>query len=224
MNIRPEGISVSSCCAVHVQLIGNYISNHPVWCAFCIDAMRSISWLDGTSNVLIGTPLDIPRAMREANCLDCVHIFLQQWSCEKLPSALARVRVLNIVAVRIMLCVPAKVQWQCILLWGSDQLDVAFEAIGTFVKAATTFSFLSRKPFGRSWLPLDAAMVQDKPKWVSLAKQVTYRCECADEHYCCCSRDDIHMLRYEPSPGKLNELMGCTCGACIKCLTCIGSV
>ena len=162
--------------------------------------------------------------MREASCLDCVHIFLKEWSCEKLPSALARVRVLNIIAVRIMLCVPAKVQWQCILLWGADQLDVAFKDISAFVKAAMCLNFLSRKPFGRSWLPLDAAMVQDKPEWVSLAKQVKYRCECAEERNCSCSRDDVHMLEYESFPGKLSEGIGCTCGACIKCLRRIGSV
>ena len=224
VNIGPESISVFSCCTVYVQLIGSYISNHPVRSAFCTDALRSILWLDKSSRVLIETPQDIPRALREASCLDCVHIVLKQWSCEVLPSALARVSVLKIVSQRIMLCVPAKVQWQCLVLWGPAQLDVAFEDMSAFVKASMTFDFLSRKPFGRSWLPLDAAMVQSKPEWVPMAKQVKYRRECADERNCSCSRDDIHMLEYEHSPGMLWEVMRCTCAACIKCLRRIGSV
>ena len=49
-------------------------------------------------------------------------------------------------------------------------------------------------------------------------KQVRYMCECADERNCSCSKDRMHELVYEDSPGKLREEMRCTCGACITCL------
>ena len=227
VGITPEGISVPSPCAVHVTLFGNYTGSHPVWSAICIDALRSISWFDARFEVLIQTPQDIPRAMREASCLDCVDIrLIKQWSCEKLPSALARVRRLIITSERMMLCVPAKVQWQCMRLCGWDQLDVTFEDVDAFVKVPMNFLFDSHKPFGRSWLPLDKAMLQNKPKWVPMAKQLEYRCECTDERKCsrCEDKIRIHALIYEESPGKLWEGMRCICGACIECLSSIGFV
>ena len=142
--------------------------------------------------------------MREASCLDSVQICLiKEWSCEKLPSAL--VRTLTIESECIMLCVPAKVQWQSIRLCGGAQLDVKFEDVGAFVKVPMSFHFASEKPFGRSWLPLDAALVQTKPEWVSKAKQIN-------------CQDAIYSLRYEHISGMFEELRHCTCGACIACL------
>ena len=193
-DIRPEGISVSSRCAVHVTLSESYIGSHPVWSAICIDELRSISWFCASSDVLIGTLQDIPRALREASCLDVDVRLIKQWSCGKLPSALARVRRLIIISEHMMLCVPAKVQWQSMYLSGWDHLEVTFEDVDAFVKVPMNFHFASRKPFGRSWLALDAAMVQNKPKWVSMTKQVKYRCECADERKCNCSNNDMHQL------------------------------
>ena len=123
-----------------------------------------------------------------------------------------------------MLCVPAKVQWQCMLLCGWDQLDVTFEDVDTFAKVPMNFRFASLKPFGRSWLPLDNAMLRNKLKWVSMAKQLEYRCECTDEGKCGYCEDNIQELVYEEFPGKLWEGMRCTCGACVNCLSSIGFV
>ena len=226
--ITPGSISISSCCAVHVKLIGTYSGSHPVWSAFCIAALRSISWIDTRSHVSIGTPQEIPRAMREASCLDNVYISLSgQWSCENLPSALARVRRLTIKSERIMLCVPAKVQWQQIYLTGRAHQgldDVKFEDVDAFVKVPMNFHFGSYKPLGRSWLQLDAALVKSKPEWVSKAKQITHRCVCADKCKCVRYRDYIYELTYEHFPGKSDGFMHCTCGDCIDCLRRIGSL
>ena len=163
VNVIPEGISVSSCCAVFVKHFGTYISNHPFWSALCIDSpcLRSVDWADLSYQVTIGTPEDIPRAMREASCLDRVNLsLLKKWSCERFPPALARVRKLIIHSESIILSVPAKVQWQYILIYGWAHLNVVFEDVGAFAKVPMNFSFSGKKPFGRSWLPLDAAMVQ----------------------------------------------------------------
>ena len=230
VGIRPESIFVSSCCAVHVKFSACYIGSHPVWSAFCSDALRSITWFGASSqaDASIVTPQDIPRAMREASCLDRVHIhFIKMWSCEKPSSALARVRILTLSSERIKLCVPAKVQWQHILLYGDSQLDVIFEDVVAFVNTPMNFSFVSKKPFGRSWLPLDTAMVQSKRKWVPMADQVKYRCECEDELKCNCSKDEWHELRFKQFPGiKLfaEEMCSAACGACITCLRGIGSI
>ena len=192
VDITPESILVPSSCAVHVTLFGNYTGSHPVWSAICNDALRSISLFGASFEVMIQTPQDIPRAMREASCLDFVYISsLKVWSCEKLPSALARVRKLTISSECIMLCVPAKVQWQCMVLCGWDQLDVTFEDLDAFVKVPMNFRFASLKPFGRSWLPLDNAILQNKPGWVLMAKQLEYRCECTDESKCAYCEDNI---------------------------------
>ena len=126
--------------------------------------------------------------------------------------------------------VPAKVQWQCLVLCGLYQLDVDFEDVGAFAKVPMNFLFLSRKPFGRSWLPLDAALVQSKPDWVSMAKQINYRCQCIYNCKYSCYTNQIRALSYEHFPGKFSEgtmsdcTVRCTCRACITCLKCSGSV
>ena len=230
VDIRTESISVSSCCAVHVKFSACYIGSQPVWSAFCVDALRSISWFGASfqASVSIVTPEDIPKAMREASCLDRVHIcFIKMWSCEKLPSALARVRILTLSSERIKLCVPAKVQWQCILLYGDSELDVIFEDVVAFVNTPMNFRFVNKKAFGGSWLPLDTAMVQSKREWVPMANQVNHRCECADELNCNCSKDEWHTLSFQHFPHTeifVEGMCYMACGACITCLRGTGSI
>lgn len=232
VNITAEGISVSSSCVVHVNLTGNHDVKHPVWSAICIDALGSVTWCDVNAFAWVETPQHIPMAMREASCLDCVRIYgVMQWSCEALPSALACVRILCISASRIIFCVPAKVQWQFLSLNGSNQLDVTFEDVDAFARMPMDFQFecfRSDQPFGREWLPLDAALVRNKPNWVSKCKQLEHRCQCADkcecgggpECKCVCDEHDICELSYKQFPGHDEDLkfMGCPCGACIHCL------
>lgn len=218
VNITTEGLFVSPSCEVHFDLTGRYFDKHPVWSIICIDALRSFSWEDIESDVWIKTPQDIPKAMREASCLDCVHISdLGRWICEELPSALACVRVLT---MDIMLCVPAEVHWQCVYLHGWNELVVTFEDPGTFARMPMNIRFkTSEEPLGREWLPLDAALVLSKPDWVSKSEQLKYKCEC--EGACGCKRDCgryIYELSYEHLPVDFGKFTGCTCGACITCL------
>ena len=91
---------------------------------------------------------------------------------------MAHVRILTIKAESTHFYVPAKVQWQYVELCGYDHLDVIFEDVNAFAMVPMNFLFLSWKAFGRSWLPLDAALLQSKPNWVSKAKQINHRCQC----------------------------------------------
>lgn len=176
----------------------------------------SISWFD--SDVWIDTPQGIPRAMREAICLDCVSLCEVEWSCRELPLALARVRILIIESDCIVLCVPTEVQWQCIHLNSWDHLDVTFKDVGAFARLPMNFHFESNRSLRHEWLPLDAALVQSKPDWVSKAKQLKHECECADKCKYNCDKYEICVLSYEHFPGKSTEFLRCSCGACIACL------
>ena len=58
VDITPEGVFVSPCCAVHVHLFSSSKTIHPVWSAICIDALRSVSWFDPCCHVSIVAPSD----------------------------------------------------------------------------------------------------------------------------------------------------------------------
>ncbi|BDA51177.1 hypothetical protein COCOBI_18-0530 [Coccomyxa sp. Obi] len=220
-NITAEGTIVSLSCAVHVCLFGHHRVGHPVWSVISIDALRSIEWQDIGCNANIVTIEDIPRAMQEASCLDCVKIHdVGGWRSKELPSALAHVRILTIKSGCIDFHVPLNVRWQCICLSARAVLDVTFEDVGAFARMPIKFCFeidvdagIMGGALGHEWLPLDAALVQSKPDWVSKAKQLEHECECEGE--CDCDEDEIYQLLYEQFPGKFEQLMRCTCGACM---------